>query len=329
MKKTDVAVGIVFREDGHVLIGQRLVGKPYAGWWEFPGGKFEAGETAAAALARELDEELGVQVLESRPWVVREHVYEHAHVRLHFRRVIRWRGTVTSREGQAFVWRPPGAIDVAPLLPAAIAPIRWLGLPSAYAISHATELGAERFLALLERRLADAAQPLRLMQLREPQMAEATFAALFDRTLAMMRVAGARLLVSSRHPPHFWRQAAEATGGGVHLTARDLQALAAAAGATPSARPDVALMGVSCHDSADLIVAGTVGADLAVLGPVKATASHPGTEPLGWTAFGQAISSTPIPVYALGGLGGADLEAAARHGAHGIALQRAAWIGNP
>src|SRR5690606_7409994 len=70
MNKTEVAVGIVFREDGQVLIGQRLVGKPYAGWWEFPGGKFEPGESAAEALARELDEELGVQVLESRPWVV-------------------------------------------------------------------------------------------------------------------------------------------------------------------------------------------------------------------------------------------------------------------
>jgi len=144
-----------------------------------------------------------------------------------------------------------------------------------------------------------------------------------------MQAAGARLLVSSRHPPRFWRRAAEATGGGVHLTARDLHALAAPAGAAPLARPDVALVGVSCHDSADLIVAGTVGADLAVLGPVKVTASHPGAEPLGWAAFGHAIAATPIPVYALGGLSPADLDAAARHGAHGIALQRAAWIGNP
>src|SRR5690554_783141 len=121
--KTEVAVGVVFREDGAVLIGQRLQGKPYAGWWEFPGGKFEAGENAAEALARELREELGIQVLESRPWVVREHVYEHAHVRLHFRRVVRWEGKVSSCEGQAFVWQQPDAIDVEPLLPAAIAPI--------------------------------------------------------------------------------------------------------------------------------------------------------------------------------------------------------------
>jgi len=102
---TEVAVGVVFRDDGAVLIGQRLQGKPYAGWWEFPGGKFEPGEDAAQALVRELDEELGIEVLASGPWVVREHVYQHAHVRLHFRRVVGWRGTVRSREGQAFVWQ--------------------------------------------------------------------------------------------------------------------------------------------------------------------------------------------------------------------------------
>ena len=329
MKKTEVAVGIVFGEDGRVLIGQRLVGKPYAGWWEFPGGKFEPGEDAARALARELDEELGVQVLESRPWVVREHVYEHAHVRLHFRRVVRWRGTVTSREGQAFAWRPPGAIDVTPLLPAAIAPIRWLGLPAEYAISNAAELGADRFLALLERRLQAGPRRLAMMQLREPQMAAPAFESLFESTLAMMRAAGARLLVSSRHPQRFWRQASDATGGGVHLTGRDLHALAAPAGGAPVQRPEAALVGASCHDSADLVVAGNRGADFAVLGPVKATASHPDAKPLGWAEFECAIGSTPIPVYALGGLGLADLEAAARRGAHGIATQRAAWVGYP
>ena len=327
MKKTDVAVGIVFREDGQVLIGQRLAGKPYAGWWEFPGGKFEAGEDAAQALARELDEELGVQVLESRPWVVREHVYEHAHVRLHFRRVVRWRGTVTSREGQAFVWRPPGAIDVAPLLPAAIAPIRWLGLPSEYAISNAGDLGTGRFLALLQRRLDDDREPLRLLQLREPQMPEREFESLLERVVAAVRGAGARLLVSSRHPRQAWELASEETGGGVHLTARDLQALAARSGGPGGVRPQLALVAASCHDAAGLAVAGMAGADLAVLGPVKATASHPGSAPLGWNAFEQAVAATPVPVYALGGLERRDLSTATRHGAHGIAAQRAAWSG--
>ena len=116
---TDVAVGVVFDATGRVLVGQRVAGKPYGGWWEFPGGKFEPGENAHAALVRELDEELGISVERSDPWLVREHVYEHAHVRLHFRHVVSWQGQARGREGQALVWRDPAAIDVAPLLPAA------------------------------------------------------------------------------------------------------------------------------------------------------------------------------------------------------------------
>jgi 8-oxo-dGTP diphosphatase len=318
---TEVAVGVVFRDDGAVLIGQRLEGKPYAGWWEFPGGKFEAGEDAAQALVRELDEELGIEVLESHPWVVREHVYEHAHVRLHFRRVVRWRGAVRSREGQAFVWQQPSAIEVAPLLPAAIAPIGWLGLPPEYAISDATRLGADAFLAGLARRLQDGARPLRLLQLREPALEPAAFESLFRDVCDRLRGSGARLLVSSRHPEGYWRLAGEQTAGGVHYTGADL-ATVVARGAM---RPALPLVGASCHRPADLVTAGACGVDLAVYGPVMPTASHPEAQPIGWGGFAQGVALTPVPTYALGGLAPDDLDAAMRHGAHGVAAQRAAW----
>lgn len=115
---TEVAVGLIFDRDGRVLLGQRPAGKPYAGWWEFPGGKLEAGESVAAALARELHEELGIEVRSSQPWIVREHSYPHARVRLHFRLVFDWTGEPVAREGQAFGWTRPDAIDRKPLLPA-------------------------------------------------------------------------------------------------------------------------------------------------------------------------------------------------------------------
>ena len=124
-----VAVGVVFRSDGAVLFGQRLAGKPYAGWWEFPGGKIESGESVEQALARELNEELGLDVQRSVPWVVRDYLYPHAHVRLHFQRVTHWLGAPSSREGQAFVWQSPQAITVSPILPAALTVIEWLRLP--------------------------------------------------------------------------------------------------------------------------------------------------------------------------------------------------------
>src|SRR5205814_1699079 len=97
-------------------------GTPYAGYWEFPGGKVEPGESVRDALARELDEELGIEITRAAPWLTRAHVYPHAHVELHFFRVLAWRGDPHGRDGQAIAWQIPGAFDVEPLLPAKTRP---------------------------------------------------------------------------------------------------------------------------------------------------------------------------------------------------------------
>jgi 8-oxo-dGTP diphosphatase len=319
----DVAVGVVLRDDGSVLIGQRLAGKPYAGWWEFPGGKLEAGESVATALARELHEELGLEGVESTPWVVRGHAYPHATVRLFFRRVRRWRGEPQSREGQALAWRPAGAIGVAPLLPAAIAPIGWLGLPPLYRISCAGEIGVEAFERALRRELdaiealapppsGAGARPAMLLQLREPLLPDAEFERLFDRLRALRDARALRIVVSSRHAVSFARAV-----DGIHLTARDLSAA--------SERPRVRWVGASCHDVAELDAAGALGCDFAVFGPVRPTATHPGAPALGWDGLSARIATTPVPVYALGGLSASDLPAAEAAGAHGVAAMRSAW----
>ena len=120
----DVAVGILMKPNGDVLLGQRPAGKPYAGYWEFPGGKVEAGEAILAALKREFVEELGVRIVSAHEWCGVEHVYEHAHVRLHFFISREWEGAPQSLEGQAFAWQ--GAVGVAPLLPATIPLLAWL-----------------------------------------------------------------------------------------------------------------------------------------------------------------------------------------------------------
>lgn len=118
-KVTEVAVGVLVRPDGRYLLAQRLIGKPYEGYWEFPGGKLEAGESVEAALARELHEELGIAVTECHRWHMLEHDYPHAYVRLYFCKVTGWTGEPHNREGQAFVWQHL-PVDVAPLLPAAL-----------------------------------------------------------------------------------------------------------------------------------------------------------------------------------------------------------------
>ncbi len=120
----DVAVGILMKPNGDVLLGQRPAGKPYAGYWEFPGGKVDPGETILAALKREFMEELGIEVIAADEWCGVEHVYEHAHVQLHFFISRAWRGEPQSLEGQAFAWQ--GAVSVEPLLPATIPLLQWI-----------------------------------------------------------------------------------------------------------------------------------------------------------------------------------------------------------
>ena len=124
-----VAVGVVVRADRAVLLADRPAGKPYAGYWEFPGGKIEAGESVEHALARELAEELGVTVIESVPWVRFDFDYPHAYVRLQFRRVYDWHGKPEPVEGQRLTYYRPGDPAPDPLLPAARPVMRWLWLP--------------------------------------------------------------------------------------------------------------------------------------------------------------------------------------------------------
>ena len=120
----DVAVGILMQANGDVLLAQRPEGKPYAGYWEFPGGKVEADEAIFDALKREFVEELGIEIIDATPWCGVAHHYPHASVRLHFYISRAWRGEPQSLEGQAFAWQ--GKVDVAPLLPATIPLMEWL-----------------------------------------------------------------------------------------------------------------------------------------------------------------------------------------------------------
>lgn len=123
---TEVAVGVLVKEDGTFLLGQRPSGKPYSGYWEFPGGKLEPGETVEQALIRELREELGIEVQQSVRWRVLEHDYPHAYVRLYFCKVTAWQGEPHGREGQACSWQAL-PVQLSPLLPATLPVLAWLG----------------------------------------------------------------------------------------------------------------------------------------------------------------------------------------------------------
>lgn len=285
----DVAAAVILRDDGAFLLARRPPGKVYAGWWEFPGGKIEAGEPAAEALARELREEIGIAARTAYPWITRVFTYEHATVRLHFFRVTAWDGDPHPREGQEIAWQKLDAPMVEPMLPANAPVLASLALPHEYAIT-----GEDTTLEQMEARLRGGLRLLRL-RARAPQGARALAAHYGARVLG---AAGERL-------------------DGVHVTSAELMALAA--------RPAAALCAASCHTRAELERAMALGMDFAVLGPVKPTATHPGAATLGWDGFAAIARGASIPVYAIGGLLREDLPDAWAAGAHGVAMIRGSW----
>ncbi|MCL4800712.1 MAG: Nudix family hydrolase, partial [Burkholderiales bacterium] len=305
----DVAVAVLVRPDATVLLARRPAGKVYAGYWEFPGGKVEAGEAVEHALARELAEELGVEVERAYPWITRVFEYEHATVRLHFHRVVAWRGEPHCREHEGIVWQRVDALTVAPVLPANGPVLKALALPAEYAVSDAAGRGEARFLEDLRRRLAEG---LRLVQVREKAMTRERLIALAGKVTLLARAHGARVLVNGD------AEAARAAGAdGVQLPAALL--------ATLEVRPPFELVGASCHGAAELRRAEALGADFAVLGPVRATPTHPEAAPLGWSGFRALAAGAGIPVFAIGGLTRADFDAACASGAHGLAMIRGSW----
>ena len=304
-----VAAAVILRADGAFLLAKRPAGKVYAGWWEFPGGKVEAGEPAVQALSRELHEELGIEVRSAWPWLTRVFTYPHATVRLNFFRVTDWTGEPHGREGQELAWQRLDEALLSPMLPANAPIIASLALPAEYAISAAGALGHEEFLRRLELRLQ---RGIRLLQLREKGLSRDELLALAKRACALALRHGAKVLVNGDT-----ELAREAGADGVHFTAHDLMRL--------EARPQGILAGASCHNESELAQAMKLGLDLAVLGPVHPTDSHPGAKTLGWDGFVRIARGATLPVYAIGGLRSPDLETAWGAGAHGIAMITGAW----
>ena len=301
VKLTEVAAAVIERP-GEFLLAQRPEGKPYPGYWEFPGGKIEAGEDPRAALVRELREELGIEVTESSPWITRVYAYTHATVRLHFFRVAAWKGEPQPLEDQAIRWQAVGRPDVAPMLPANAPVLAALALPAVMVVSDAARLGLDAWIAALAGRVHTEAL---LVQVREKGMEAQKVQHLLSRALARTDPFGSRVVVNSDNGTY-------PQSGGAHLTAAALMAA--------TRRPEAGLVGASCHDERELDQAAALGLDYVVVGPVKATASHPGAVPLGWERFEALVRDRPMPAYAIGGLARADLAEAKRRGAHGVAL---------
>ena len=297
----EVAAAVIQRPDGRFLLAQRPTGKVYAGYWEFPGGKIEPGEAAERALARELHEEIGIDVRAAYPWITREYIYPHGHVRLNFFRVLEWSGDPHPREEQAIAWQAMGGPMVSPMLPANAPVLASLALPHEYAVTDATRLGTAEMLARLERRLE---RGLRLVQIREPNLTPRDRELFTVEAIGLAHRYGCKVLVKTPH----------AGADGVHYTATELMKL--------DQRAASGFAAASCHTRAELERAMQLSLDFAVVGPVREKGD---VAPLGWQRFAEIVRGASIPIYAIGGLKPGDMQDAWRVGAHGLAMIRGSW----
>ena len=305
-----VAVGVIIDDAGRVLIALRPSGVHQGGLWEFPGGKCEPGERVEDALRRELHEELGITVLRQQPLCVIRHHYGDKEVLLDVHRVDRFAGVPVGREGQPIRWVAVSTLEPTQF-PAANRPIiQRLQLPRLVAITGTARTETDfydRFTRLLE-------QSPSLVQLRAPELNEACFVERAQRCSLLCRQRGVRLQLNA-HPTSI----AGLDVDGVHINRHILMTL--------QERPvsEEQLFSASCHDLAELQQAETLGADFVFLSPVAATSSHPAQAGIGWDTFRTLATAVGVPVYALGGLGAADVDVALAHGAAGIAGISAFW----
>jgi 8-oxo-dGTP diphosphatase len=310
-----VVAGVLRDAQGRVLLAQRPAGKHLAGFWEFPGGKLEAGEAPLPALLRELREELGVIVgpadgapLMRIPWD-----YGERGLLLDAWRFTRWEGTPQPLEGQTLQWQLPWEVELATLAPADRPILQALRLPPVYAITPADVApgDAEAWQARIAAAIGRGA---RLIQLRLPLWPAEQVRELARRLQPLARECQAQLLLNG--DVEGARQLGP--GIGVQLRAAQLPEL------SERPLPWSQLVGASCHDAAQLAV-GVHLADFATLSPVAATASHPGAPVLGWPRFQALADAAALPVYALGGMAPALAEQAHRHAGQGVAGIGAFW----
>lgn len=311
MTRIEVAAAVIRGGDGRVLIARRPLDKHQGGLWEFPGGKIEPGETAEAALGRELQEELGIQVRAARPLIRIHHDYPDKQVLLDVWEVTAFDGEPHGAEGQPLAWVRPQDLPEyefpaanRPIVAAARLPDRYLITPDG--------LAPDELLRGL--RLA-VEQGVRLVQLRAPSMFDPAYR---DLALDALGLCAGRAQLMLKEPLEWL---GDFPAAGWHLTAEQLRRYA------PNGRPfpRERWLAASCHSVEELALAARMGVDFVTLSPILPTLSHPDAEPLGWGMASALTERCTCPVFVLGGLSHEHRAQARNIGAQGVAGIRGFW----
>jgi len=304
-----VAVGVIENPRGEILIARRPDSAHQGGLWEFPGGKVDPGESLTSALARELNEELAIEVLASEPLIEIHHDYPDKSVWLQVRRVTRFAGQARGNEGQPVRWVLPERLTDYDF-PAANRPIiNALCLPDEILVTGPAQ-STDDWLARLSQALE---QKPAWVQCRWP---EGEVEAYRQRLLAAMPLCRERgIPLSANCPAERFLPDLD----GLHLNSRELWE------SDRRPVPQGVWLGASCHNERELAQAHRLAVDYVTLSPVLPTPTHPQAEPMGWERLAELVRLARVPVYAQGGLDRSHKATVKEAGAQGISGIGFAW----
>ncbi len=311
--KIHVVAAVIRNGFGKILLAQRLMKSSHLpGYWEFPGGKVEDGESAEQALVRELQEEISITATKITPLIKVPFSYPEKDVVLDVWEVDQYMGEVKPLEGQEISWVTLDCMREFQLPPADLPVVTALKLPDKYLITPEPAGNSEKqFLHQLELSLQEGVQ---LVQLRSKKLNTEELCAYAEKSKQVCHKYGAKILINS--DIKVYRKCGL---DGIHLNSEQLALSVKRENSSD-------LIAASCHSWDDLKMAEDAGVDFAMLSPVKQTATHPGAKPIGWDVFSQTVMQCVLPVFALGGLESKDIAESKRNGAQGVAAIRGLWI---
>ena len=310
-KRVHVVAAVIRNAQQEILLALRPSDKHMGGLWEFPGGKCEAGESPQQALARELQEELGIVIDNPQPLIQVRHNYPDLHVLLDVYEVLSFTGQAYGAEGQEVRWVAPSALTDYQFPAANRTIVTAAQLPQRYLITP-EQLNPEQLYAGAEQALAQGCE---LLQLRASHLSDDEYKTLAQRLQALC-AGRAQLMLKGDLA---WQ--AEFPKAGWHLTSKQLQELAGQERPVDQNR----LLAASCHSAEELQLATALQVDFVTVSPILPTQTHPGAATLGWDAAQALLLEFNAPAFLLGGLTEQDIVQARAIGGQGVAGIRGFW----